>query len=85
MILLSDLDFVALNNEDIFLMRLHQTRANSRRDRSIIASPAQKNIWVGLSFGLSLIYLFYFANEGHNRVVGWLVIKLFRKGETQIN
>ena len=51
-IMLSDLDFVALSNEHIFLMRWHQTRVNNRRDGSIIVSPAQKYIWVGLWVGL---------------------------------
>ena len=35
-ILLSDLDSVALNDEHIFLMRWNQTRVNSRRDGSIV-------------------------------------------------
>ena len=42
-ILLSDLDFVALNNEHIFLKRWHQTRVN-RHDGSIIVSSARKYI-----------------------------------------
>ena len=50
-ILLSDLDFVAHNNEHL-LLRWHQTRVSSRRDGSIIVSPAQKYIWVGLWVGL---------------------------------
>ena len=53
-ILLSDLDFVALDNEHIFMMRWHQTRVNinSKRDGSIITSPAQKYISYGLGCGL---------------------------------
>ena len=38
----SDLDFVALTSEHIFLMWLHQTRVNSRRDGIFMVSPAQK-------------------------------------------
>ena len=41
-ILLSDLDFVALDDEHIFMTRWHQTRVNSRRDGSIIISLALK-------------------------------------------
>ena len=53
-ILLSDLDFVALDNEDIFMMKWHQIRVKSRRDGSIIlsVSPAQKYISYGLGCGL---------------------------------
>ena len=41
-ILLSDLDFVALDNEHKFMMRWQQTRVNSKRDKSIIMLPEQK-------------------------------------------
>ena len=53
-ILLSDLDFVALDNEHMFMTRWHQTRVNinSRRDESIIISPAQKYMSYGLGCGL---------------------------------
>ena len=44
----TDLDYVALNNEHIFLMRRLKTRVNNKRDGSIIVSPAQKYIWVWL-------------------------------------
>ena len=66
-ILLSDLDCAALNNEHILLMRWHLTRVSSKRDRSIISSPAQKHVWVGkyvwveLWVGLKLIILIEFG------------------------
>ena len=50
-ILLSDLDFVALDNEHIYMMRWNQTRLSNRRDGSIIMSPAQKYISYGLGCG----------------------------------
>ena len=77
-ILLSDLDFVALGNEHIFMMRWYQTRVNSRRDGSITISPAQEYIRVikcsYQSHGLvcemvnNSVILFDFAHEGRNRV-----------------
>ena len=50
-ILLSDLDFVSVDNEHKFMMRWHQARVN-RRDGSIIISIAQKCISYGLVCGL---------------------------------
>ena len=42
-ILLSDLDFVAITNEHVLVMSSHQTRVSIWRDESIISivSPAQ--------------------------------------------
>ena len=53
--LLSDLDFVALNNEHIF-MGWHQTRVKRVGAMDVsckysVVSPAQKYIWAGLWVG----------------------------------
>ena len=56
-VMLSDLDFVAPNNEHIFFMRWHQTRVKTVGAMGVsydmlIVSPAQKYVWVGLWVGL---------------------------------
>ena len=76
-ILLPGLDFVTLGNEHIFMMRWHQTRASSRRDRSITSLAQEykrmiKNTYDlhGLGWGLvnNSGIIFYFAHEGRDKV-----------------
>ena len=58
-------------------MRSHQTRVNSRRDGSIIVSPAQKYIWMGWVVGSSTINYFNLISQMRDAielVVGWFAI-----------
>ena len=53
--LFSNLDFVTLNIEQIFVRRWHQIRVNRKRDGRIILAPAQKCI--SFELGCGLVYL----------------------------